>query len=265
MTHKHLSHKQQIVFILSLVVFALLMASLACSLTREDVSPTATPTLDVNATLGAATSPAISGVTPPTITILSSSPESPINIGDTLTIRVLIEHEEGATALVLQPIQTNLPPGSTSSIAPVSVALPGDNPSIEETIEWTPDIAGEFAIQITALKGRVPSEPQVIELIVNDPFTGGTPRPTQDLGPCIATVNANGVPLRSAADPNASVIATLSQGTQGEAVGRDRDSSGQGWYYVILSNDPQNREGWIVSSQIDREGGCSNDIIPLRE
>lgn len=113
--------------------------------------------------------------------------------------------------------------------------------------------------------GRVPSERVTVELTVDDPFLGGTPRPTQDLGPCIATVNANGVPMRSAADRNASVLHTLGQGLTGLVVGRDRDASGQGWFYVVLDNDPDNREGWIITSQVDTEGGCTPDIIPLRE
>ncbi len=158
---------------------------------------------------------------------------------------------------------TNITPGSNPSFPPRSITLPGNEPVLEQAIEWVPEVAGEYTVQITALFGRVPSVPQILTIQVNDPFEGGTPRPTQDLGPCIATTNAASVPLRSAADRNATVLSTLAQNVIGTVTGRDRDASGQGWYFVELNNDPENRQGWIITSQVSTEGGCSN--IPLRD
>ncbi len=248
--------------VITIVIGALLAASLACSLTRESFVPTQTPTIDVNLTLSSRPS-SVDGITDPTLTILSSSPESPINIGDTFRVTVQIEHEIGATSLVLQPLLTNITPGSNPSFPPRSITLPGNQPTLEQAIEWVPEVAGEYTVQITALFGRVPSVPQILTVQVNDPFEGGTPRPTQDLGPCIAVITSDDVALRIEPSPNARLIATLRQDQRGLVVERGRDTSGQGWLYIRLQNDPENREGWIIASLDDTEGGCAN--IPLRE
>lgn len=262
--------RSKLLTVTGFVLFAMLMATLACSLTRakDPEKPTQTPitpTADVNANANAtiAARPTDEGGSPaPVLTIGATSPESPLTLGDTLTIELTVEHETGATAITLQPIRLNPPPGTRSRLDPIVIPLSEPQPSLTRSVEWTPDVADEFTLQITAVAGLASSEVASLSIVVEGPTVEG-PQPTVDLGPCIATTNTSGASVRSAASGNSTVLFTLAQSVKGEVVGRNRDSSGQGWFFIELIDDAANRSGWISVAQVDTEGGC--DDVPLRE
>lgn len=266
---------------MTFVIVMLLLATLACSLTTADLTPTQTPT--TNATLFVTqTQEAINTLSAPrpttddlqiSVDAVSPTDGSTIVHGDTIIMNVTATHETGASLILLTPKLVSPIPGGAPIFRPIALELPGDEPIAERTLEWSPDAAtypaGDYELSISAILGSQSSAPAVLnftleEVVVVD-ADGTVIEPTVDLGPCLVTLNAGGVAMHTAPSPSSSVIMTLRQGQTGEGVGRNRDDSGQGWFYVVLDDDPENREGWIIASRLDREGGCSDAEIPLRD
>ena len=210
---------------LSLVLIMLAAAALACSLTRDKgeentepeptstlVRPTTDPNIDADTT------------TPPTVSIVQISPESPVEVNTALEIVAEAQHEIGATEIqLLIASQDNPDPVLVNSRAPAP------EPTVSANLAWTPTEAGTYTIQVVALRGSVASEPAVSAIEV---LEAGSLQPTAtEAIPCQLVMNST-ANLRSGPDQSFSVVGQISEGEQPTPIGRSRASLGQGWFKI---------------------------------
>ncbi|NDJ85765.1 MAG: SH3 domain-containing protein [Chloroflexi bacterium] len=248
---------------LLLVVLMLLLATLACSLTRdgeEEEEPTATPNI---ATLRAATVQSGSGagntdqVLPPLVEILDIVPGEQVEVNQPVTLNVSAQHEESVTRITLRVMTRQ----TTFSADEVTFAGEG---IAQAELSWTPDETGSYTLEVIAFHETIASPPTAVNVQVVEEGalpTDGEGEPPEALGPCYVTTVTT---LRARTGPGTGFgqIMTLDEGERLEVTGRNADTTGQTWFQVNL---PNGRSGWVNSYPdfVQAEGGCSERDVDI--
>lgn len=252
----------------ALVILALLIATLACSLTREEIEPTAVPTDDLPATIEAGRGATVNNsVPPPTVSVTGINPPSPIELGNTAVISVNVTHESPLSALILEVARTDtLQSGQAPQFEIASrIDLAAETTEADESILWQPFDAGTYQLVVLAASEtgvgesiQVPIEivaPEVVESAV-----GGAG--ANDPGPCIISPAEGAVTMRSNPTSNSSRVGSLGEGEQATAQALGRDASWQGWYQITVNGTT----GWVKGTLVTNEGGCTPGVhLQLQE
>ncbi len=258
-----------------LVVLMLLMATLACSLTRDgnddesstQVTPTATPRLPSSqqTLIGPQGTEEVgddngddsddngdeadSDVVKPDVRFVDPLPPNEITIGDEITLKAEASHDEGITEIRFLYVFD----GNEERIA--RVPIPSGDTTVEREVPWTPETPGTYEVQVVAYQGSDNlSDPATQTLqVLAEPTLEPTLEPTE-IPPCIGTVKET---VRRRTGPGTSFPSRGNYGpnTQLEAILYDTDDTGQGWFKVI---GPDEREYWVIGTPqyIDWQGGC---------
>lgn len=250
-----------------LVVLMLVMATLACSLSRgdddDDKTPTATPRVPGAGPAG--TEEVTDGggngggaeddVDKPTVRFLDPLPPVEISVNEEISVAVEAEHADGVTRLDLFYVQDG---GDRQLVDSKSVP---SNPVAEAQWPWSPDTPGTYELLVIAHQGRSnPSEPLSYNIeVLDEPTPVAAPTAT-DPGPCIGTVKET-VIRRAGPGTNFNRLGTFGPNQQLDATLRDNDNTGQGWFQVI---GPNGEEGWVIgdTTYVDWQGGCND--VPMR-
>jgi hypothetical protein len=244
------------------VIIALLVATLACSLTREEFEPTPEPTVDLPATIAAGGGTTTEQTGPaPVVNVTGIDPPSPVTLGDTVTISVEATHESAMTAIILEIARTDeLLSGQQPQFERASRQdFEGEPTSVQEQLFWQPFDAGSYELMVLVTGQtnagesiRVPIE-IVAPVVEADPVGGAA---ADDPGPCIISPLEGSVVIRSASREDSSRVGTLGEGQQATAQALGRDASWQGWYRISTDG----ATGWVKGTLVSNEGGCTPGV-----
>ncbi|NDJ87346.1 MAG: hypothetical protein GYB66_15815 [Chloroflexi bacterium] len=227
------------------LVLVLLLAGLACNLTRED---------DNTTQIGGNGSP-------PEVTILN--PPANAVVGEELLLEVEATDPTGQGVTRVEMRVNNRPVDQKSSPEPGGVS------PLRVNLTWVPARSGNVTIQVFAWRGSVASEPATLELTIGSaalatatsaaaPGTDGELAPPT-LGPCRARVDANALNFRSAPDTSSDdyIIGRFQLNDEPLIRGQLPDGS---WYYVQA---PSGQLGWVSTAYVTALGSCGT--IPIQQ
>lgn len=257
----------------AIVILFLLLAGLACSLTREDLSPTAVPTPDTGATLDAvlAGTPQNENINPPELNIQRISPPSPIDYGQTISISVVATHDTAVRAIlyefaIMESEEQDESRLSFQQLAIHNFSLDEPQTEVSDVIEWEPADVGLYMMRVASLAGQSTlSEARTFRIRIQSPVAGtgngegSSNGGTNSRGPCEITSSENSTAIRADSDPSSRVLGNLRQGQTAIATQLGRDASWQGWYFIEIDGT----SGWVIGTEIDQQGGCAPGELPV--
>lgn len=212
----------------------------ACNLSPEvDALPTATPTTQVN--------------TKPVVTILTPANGSEHRVNTELLVSANVRDTVGVTRVTMT--------ANGTPVKNVASASPQGDLDKNVVLNYTPLVAGEVTLQVTAYRGEVASDPASITVRIGSTQPTATTGVVVTQGPvinpndptCRALIN-NPLNFRSGPGTNYPILATLTQGQIIPVTGRLGDNS---WYQLNLGNF-----GWVSSQYVSLYGAyCVN--VPI--
>ncbi len=233
---------------LLLPILMLLLAALACSLTRDDqekldeVSQSGT---QIVLTQRAPTLTPDPNQAKPMVLSVTVLPAQQVAVGQQVQFQATATH-------ILSVTRFDLVTVSGESIATQTVEA---GTEVTATLQWTPDAPGTYTLNIVAYHDDVASDPMSRDVIVIDP--NATVAPTATTEPCVITVVQSGTRVRSGPGVSFSAQGSFTVNEQPEVIARGEDNSGQGWFQVRRSNG---QEGWISSHPdfVEATGDCAS-------
>ncbi|NDJ78906.1 MAG: SH3 domain-containing protein [Chloroflexi bacterium] len=232
---------------LFLVIAALVMALLACSIDLGGDDEADDPDADTPAT-------------PPTVTIIS--PQNMAQFPVNQRIDIVVETSADATLLQL----LNPDPIGTLSISGANVSEAGTKTA---TLNWKPERQGTYQLQVIASTGELSSDPIPLTLIIGDssvvPGSGSTVVPGGDPAStttCVGTVVIASLNFRSEPNTDNDPLGKFAQNEVVTITGRTVSGD---WYQV---RRPNGDTGWGASSRsgnvyIQADATCIANLPPV--
>lgn len=237
-----------------LVIGLLIIASLACNLSRgDDSNKDDDPFANSNNTVQ--TNPD-DGV-PPTVTVFTPQDGQQVLVGTSVDVQINAQHPVGITRLQMRIVEEDRIVSSKS--------LLDDPTSIDVLLVWKPERQGSFTLEIQAFRAGTASEAHAVTLqvfpegsILSNPASGQqTAIPIASGTNCSVRIVIGDLNMRSGPGTNNSALGKFNLGETASVEGQNTDSSGSIWLKVKRESGTQ---GWVIdnSQWLEKQGTCTS-------
>lgn len=228
------------------VVVALVVATLACNLTKDD---------------SAGDSVLTGSNTPPTVAIRNNPTVGAVGQPLTIEVEAVDPTGQGVTRIELKVNDRTVDQKSSPD--------PNGTTPLVVNLTWTPVRIGNVSMQVVAWRGSVASVPATMALTVGSTLPTGTAASSGSgtnftpvaptLGPCRARVDTDALNFRSIPDASSPdyIIDRFALNEEPLVLGRLADNS---WYQVRDTTSTQ--IGWVSAGYVTLLGSCAS--VPVQ-